>query len=376
MSSSTNNSDACYLLALSQVQGIGTVLAKQLISHCGSVASVFNAKGFQLRKVPGIGQKLADNIERARALLPQASEQLSIAQKQSVTILSYLEEGYPYRLKHAIDAPLVLFYKGQANLNAQKTVAIVGTRKSTSYGQAITGQLVEGLKAYHDVLVVSGLAYGIDITAHRACLHHHIPTVAVQANGLGTVYPPLHQTSAEQMLAQGGGLISEYPFHTPPDAHRFPSRNRIIAGLADVVIVVEARKKGGALITADIANSYSREVCAIPGDLRKATSEGCHSLIKHNKAHLITSVEDLAYLMDWEKGQSRHRHGIQAFLALEDPAEKRICEVLRQGDLHIDLLCLQTQIPLNKLSGMLLQLEFQGLVRPQPGKIFGLIRKI
>jgi DNA processing protein len=255
-------------------------------------------------------------------------------------------------------------------------LAIVGTRKATSYGMAAVASLLEGFSEYQGLVVVSGLAYGIDIAAHRKCLELGIPTVAVQANGLGSVYPPQHEPVAQQMLRQGGGMLSEYPFHDKPEAHRFPSRNRIIAGLCDAVVVVEARAKGGALITALLANSYSREVCAIPGDIRRDTSEGCHNLIKRNQAHLATCAADVAYLMDWKPGEAQQAGGQQLSLHLEDPLEKRVCQLLRQGDQHLDLLSLQTDIPLNQLAGLLLQLEFRGIVKALPGKVFALARKI
>ena len=363
-----------YLIALSSIPGVGSILAKQLISYCGSAQEVFTSSHAQLLKIPSIGRQLAKAI-RERPLLEEAQAQLSAARQQEVAVLSYLSPHYPARLKHTPDSPLVLFSKGQADLNAGKVLAVVGTRKATAYGKSATISLIDGLKDFKDLLIVSGLAYGIDITAHRECLRVGIPTVGVQANGLGMVYPPLHHDTAQQMLWQQGGLLSEYPLDARPDAHRFPSRNRIIAGLADVVVVAEARSKGGALITASLANSYNREVCAIPGDIRRDTYAGCHRLIRKNQAHLITNAADLAELMGWEKSQS-NQNGFQLFLTLEKPEERKVCEILRQGDLQLDLLSIQSGIPLNKLAGLLLNLEFRGLVRSAPGKIFGLAKKV
>ncbi len=369
-----SNPSLKYLVALGFIPGVGTVLAKQLISYCGSPKAVFDSPPQQLLKIPNIGRKIVQAL-RQEPLLEQAEQQLLQTEAKGVRVISYLSKQYPYRLKQAIDAPLVLYIKGEPPLNSSKVLAIVGTRSATPYGQAAVASLLRDLADHQNLLVISGLAYGIDATAHRECLRLGIPTVGVQANGLGTVYPPLHQDIAKQMLNQKGGLVSEYPLDTKPDAHRFPSRNRIIAGLSDVVVVAEARKKGGALITASLANSYNREVCAFPGDIRKDTYAGCHALIRSNQAHLITNANDLTELMGWEKGEA-NANGFQTFINLENPEERKVCEILRQGDQQLDLLSLQTEIPLNRLASILLQLEFKGLVRPAPGKVFGLAKRI
>lgn len=370
--SSANNS-LPYLLALGSIPGIGAILAKQLISYCGSAEAVFSFSEAQLKRIPKIGRSLAYAITQT-SLLKTAHTQLQLAQKQGVAVYSYLSPYYPERLRHAPDGPLVLFVKGEANLNANRVISIVGTRKATPYGKAAVSKLLNGLASYNGLLVVSGLAYGIDIAAHRECLRLGIPTVGIQANGLGTIYPPVHAGTATQMIRDGGALISEYPMDTKPDAHRFPSRNRIIAGMADVVVVVEAKQKGGALITADLANSYDREVCAIPGDIRQETYKGCHKLIQRNQAHLITGAEDLVELMGWDQNLQNGSQ-LKLLLSLENPEEKQVGDMLQKSDMQIDELSFHTGIPINKLAGILLNLEFRGLVRVSPGKVFGLIRK-
>lgn len=360
-----------YYIALGLIPGIGRVLAKHLISYCGSAEQVFHTSKGKLMKIPGIGEKAAHNILQNK-LIQEAEQELELAQKANITILSYHDDAYPERLRHIIDAPLVLYTKGNINLNANKVIGIVGTRKASSYGIDLTNQLVEDLSRYDDLLIVSGLAYGIDICAHRKCLKMGIPTVGVLANGLDTVYPKVHAATAKSMQ-QNGGLLTENRFGSKPDAPKFPERNRIIAGLSDAIIVVEAFKKGGALITAEIANSFNRDVFAYPGDLHKQTSEGCNNLIKQHKAHLITSSKDIDYIMRWEVSDKPKPSQTMLQLSLEDSEEQTIVNLLQKGQVQIDELSYKTQIPLGTLASHLLNLEFKGLVKSMPGKVYGLV---
>ncbi len=277
-------------------------------------------------------------------------------------------------MKQVADAPSLLYFRGNCNLNNSRIIGLVGTRKATSYGRIVVENLMEELQKYNP-LVVSGLAYGIDIAAHRAALINRIPTLGVFASGLDIIYPALHKKTAIEMLEQGGWL-GEHPPGTQPEAHFFPARNRIIAGLCDAIIVVEAAEKGGALITADIANSYDREVFAVPGPINARYSQGSNNLIKRHQAHLLSSVKDLEYILNWdlalkESKTTKQEEKIPA--GLTDQEEKVVGVLLSKGnELAIDDLSWQSQVPINQLAAILLNLEFKGLVKALPGKRFRL----
>ena len=361
-----------YKVALSLTSGVGDVITRHLISYCGSAQAVFKSPRGKLLKIPGIGPKTADSLLGRSALL-QAEEQCRLAEQRGVRLLFYTDPDYPKRLKGIADAPVLLYCQGNADLNAAKSVGIVGTRKATPYGKEITEALVADLKRYASVMVVSGLAYGIDITAHRAALKNGVPTLGVMASGIDIVYPASHKNTAHQMQ-ELGGLVTEYPFGTKPDAPHFPSRNRIIAALSDVVIVVEAAQKGGALITADIANSYNRDVMAVPGNLGQSHSEGCNFLIKDHKAHIYTGIGSLEALMNWQEGDPAagkpQPDWPDASLTEE---EKQVVVLLRhQKEMLLDDLSWQSQIALGKLASLLLTLELRGVVKALPGKRFTL----
>ncbi len=366
----THSPQKHYEVALVMLPGIGAMLAKQLVSYCGSAEQAFRSAKGKLLKIPGIGEKLADALLHSTETLKRAEAELAKAERNNATLLFYTDAAYPARLKEIADAPALLYAQGPANLSPARTLAIVGTRKATEYGRQVTEELMEGLKKY-EPLIVSGLAYGIDIYAHRAALKFGLPTVGVLGSGLDVVYPQGHRGTATQMLAEGG-LLTEYAFGTPPDSPHFPSRNRIIAGLADAVLVVEATNTGGALITADIADGYHREVFAVPGSLYNKASEGCLNLIKNHKAHLVTSATDLAYMMQWEEGAaptkaSRLSEAIPSHLSTE---EAIVLKLLTQhkGGLHLDDIGWQSQLGVSKAAVVLLTLEFQGLVKSLPGK--------
>jgi DNA processing protein len=294
-------------------------------------------------------------------------------------LLFYTDKDYPNRLKSIADAPALLYYKGNANLNTDKTVAIVGTRKATPYGKSITEEAVSELKKFKSLLVISGLAYGIDIAAHKSALKHNIPTLGIIANGLDIQYPSLHKNTILQMMEEGG-ILTEYRLGTKPDAPHFPARNRIIAGMADALIVVEAAVTGGALITADIANSYNKDVFAVPGNIGAIYSEGCNNLIKTHKASIYTGVKDLEYLMNWEENATaKNAAQIQAVakqidMTLLEDEEKQVVHLLQnRKEMLIDEISWQAQVPLSKLASVLLSLELQGIVKALPGKKFTLL---
>lgn len=358
-----------YQLALELIPGIGDVNAKNLIAYCGSASSIFKTNTNHLRKIPGIGPDKIAAITSAE-YLTKAEAILNTCEKQSISIIHYTDREYPSKLKQVADAPNILYVKGQIN-QWTRVLAIVGTRNATEYGQAVTAKIVQDCMNLN-VVIVSGLAYGIDITAHRAALKCEIPTIGVLAGGLDKIYPTLHKKNAEEMI-QTGGLISENPPGTKPEAHYFPARNRIIAGMSDAVIVVEAARKGGALITANIADSYNKTVFAVPGDLNNKYSEGCNYLIRNQKALLYTGVNDLTYHLNWEEGSSEETT-TQNYQDLPE-VDQRIVNVLQEhkDGLAIDDLSWRVQIPVNQLAGVLLNLEFQGLIKSLPGKKYKLI---
>jgi len=361
-----------YQVALSLVPGVGDVIAKTLVSYCGSAGEVFKKTKSQLAKIPGIGTVNAENIHSFKNFSAAESE-IKKCEKFNHKILFFTDKEYPKKLKHAPDSPVVLFYKGSADLNGKKTVAIVGTRKSTSYGRDFTEKIIEQLKA-HQAQIISGLAYGIDICAHKAALKNGMETIGVMASGLDIIYPSSHKGVAAEMM-ESGGLITEFATGEKPEAHNFPARNRIIAGMSDAIIVIEAAAKGGALITAEIANSYNRDVFALPGDVSRKFSEGCNNLIKQNKAAILTSIQDIEYVMNWqhEVSSSANDEKYYDYSALT-PDEKIIIETLNtvQDGMLIDELSWKSQIPLNKLASILLNLEFSGIIKPLPGKKFKL----
>jgi DNA processing protein len=360
-----------YQLALEFLPGIGDVGAKTLISYCGSAESVFKSSPSQLKKIPGIGSKTIESLGNKEAL-SCAEKVLKDCEKHQVDILHYTDSSYPSRLKQAVDAPNIIYSKG-AITDHSRIIAIVGTRNATEYGSETTERIVEDSKTLNAV-IVSGLAYGIDIAAHKSALKNNIPTIAVLAGGLDKVYPNIHKKYADEML-ELGGWISENPPGTKPDAHFFPARNRIIAGMSDATIVVEAAKKGGALITANIADSYDRPVFAVPGDLNHKFSEGCNFLIRNQKALIFTSVEDLKYHLNWnEESEAIKQQKEKDYSNLEEP-DRKIVDILKNhpNGLPIDEISWRSQISLNQLAGNLLNLEFQGLLKSLPGKKYKLI---
>ncbi len=358
-------------IALTLIEGVGPLIAKKLLQHFGSAAQVFNANQKQLLQIDGIGKKTAEAILQTNALA-LAEKELEFIEKHQIKVLFYENEDYPKRLKSCYDAPLLLYYKGTADLNASKIVSIVGTRNATVYGKMLCRQLIEVLKPY-DVLMVSGLAHGIDAAAHKESLLHEMPTIGVLGHGLDRVYPAAHRELAAKML-KCGGLLTEFLPGTNPDRENFPKRNRIIAGMADVTIVVEASIKGGALITAEIANSYNRDVYAFPGRINDEFSEGCNFLIKTNRAGLINNPQDLIYYLGWDDNTSQNKSAVQAQLPLNlNNDERTVCNALLQTALPVDELALKTNIAQSKLAVILLTLEMKGIIVALPGKLFKLV---
>lgn len=365
-----------YQIALSMVPYVGGTIAKQLISYCGSAKNVFTAQNHLLHRIPGIGSKIINAIKN-HEVIDRAYREAEVCLQKGVQVITHTEAGFPFRLKQIYDAPTVIYYKGTADLDHTKIVSIVGTRRATPYGKQMVEELISAFAPYN-LLIVSGLAYGIDIHAHRAALSAGMPTVGVMASGLDIIYPSLHRKDAAEMLRQGG-LLTEHPMGSRLDARKFPARNRLIAGLADVTIVVEAAEKGGALITANLANDYDREVYAVPGSLHQPYSKGCNALIKQHKAHILTKAEDLIEAMHWD--MDKPALNLHATLTNQPKSldsynltdqEKVI--VLKLADFNeglvIDELSWRTGVPVYQLAADLIQLEFKGLIKACPGKKF------
>ncbi len=359
------------LLALHFVPGIGDYLIRQLVSYSGSAEKIFTSPKGKLLKIPGVGESTSKSI-LSGAPFEKAEKEILRAEKEGVELVFYTDKQYPSRLKEINDAPSLLYWKGNFNPEQQKTVAIVGTRNSTEYGKNQVEELIRNLVP-HQPLIISGLAYGIDILAHKAALKNNLPTIGIMGSGIDIIYPAIHRETAIKML-DIGGLLTENSFGTKPDAHNFPARNRIIAGLADALIVVEAAQKGGALITAQIANSYNKDVFAIPGNNGSSFSEGCNNLIKSNRAHLLTSIKDLEYIMNWEAGtevKKKTKPSLEAF----EPDEQIIVALLleKPEGLKIDELSWRSNIAIGQLASILLTLEFKGAVKSYPGKVYKLV---
>ncbi len=357
-------------IGLTLIKGVGPMFAKNLLNHFGSAEAVFAATKAQILRLEGLGEVRANSILHNDALL-QAETHLAFIEKHGIQVLFYADDNYPKRLKNCFDAPLVLYYKGTANLNHRKIVSIVGTRNATAYGKMLCKQLIEVLKPY-DVLIVSGLAHGIDAAAHKESVLAEIPTVGALGHGLDRIYPAIHRELAAKMV-KNGGLITEFLPGTNPDRENFPKRNRIIAGIADVVIVVEASIKGGALITAEIANSYNRDVYAFPGRVNDEFSEGCNFLIKTNRAGLINHPKDLIYYLGWDDDQPIKKKKVQVELPLDlTKDEHKLAVILQKSALGIDELALEVNIAQSKLAIILITLEMKGIIVALPGKLYKL----
>jgi len=360
-----------YQVALTMIPGVGPILARNLVSYCGSVEAVFKERQNRLVKIPDIGPVTATAIAKHK-VFERAEEECVFIEKYHIESMFFTGDNFPRRLAGCTDAPVMIYYKGNYDLNNSRIIAIVGTRNATDYGKEITEQLVKDF-AGKNICVVSGLAYGIDICAHKTAVKNNVPTIGVLGHGLDRIYPQVHKPTAEKMIGQGG-LLTEYMSQTNPDKENFPARNRIIAGISDGVIVVEAAKKGGALITAHIADSYNRDVFAVPGKLNDPYSEGCNRLIKTNKAVLIESAADIKYIMGWDNQKVSSKAPIQKKLFIDLNAEEKILtDVLgEKGAMHIDAICQRSELPMSKVAMSLLNLEFNGILKSLPGKMYEL----
>ncbi len=360
--------DLLYRIALTLVPHIGPVQAKILLQH-GEPEEIFHARKSFLEKIEGIGSVRAASI-RSFKDFDAAEKEIRFLENHRVQPLFISDPVYPKRLLNCYDSPTLLYYKGTADLNAAKIISIIGTRNHTEYGRAVTEKLLQDLSVL-PVLVVSGLAFGIDALAHKAALRNQLPTVGVLAHGLDQLYPPEHRGLAREMLQGKGGLLTEFRSHTKPDKHHFPSRNRIVAGISDATIVIETDIKGGSMITAELADSYNRDVFAFPGKVTDNKSAGCHHLIKNNKAILLTGAQQLIETMGWEeKKQEKTKIQRELFIELSSD-EKIICRLLRENEtLPIDELTLRSGLSSSAVAAAILNLELQNVVVSLPGKRF------
>jgi len=358
-------------IALSIIPGIGGVLARNLVAYIGSVEGIFNEPLKSLQKIPGIGEVNAHRVKDKNYLL-LAEKEIRFIEKNGIQPCFYTDKEFPRRLKNCPDAPVIFYSKGNMNLNTAHVLSIVGTRNATNYGKQVCEELIQQIaERNYGVLIVSGLAYGIDIQAHKSAIKYGLPTVGVVAHGLDKLYPSLHAETARKMM-ESGGLVTDFPSGTKIDPSNFIRRNRIIAGLADATLVVESAEKGGALITAEIASSYNRDVFAFPGRAGDAYSKGCNQLIRNNGANLIEGIDDLEFYMGWEKASKNVPVQSSLFVDL-NPDEEKIVGLLRgQGELFVDQISADLTMPVSRISAMLLNLEFKNVLVSLPGKMYKL----
>lgn len=360
-----------YQIAISLIPGIGNAIAKNLIAYTGDVEEVFHQSAKVLQKIPGIGLTTANKIA-SQEVIERAKEEVQFIEKHDITPIFFLDESYPTRLKECNDAPILIYTKGNISFERSKVISIVGTRNATDYGRHITSNLIQELSYKHkDALIISGLAYGIDIEAHKAALKYGLETIGVLGHGLDRIYPAVHRKYAKQMLERGG-LVTEFISDSKPDRQNFVKRNRIVAGIADATIVVESASKGGSLITADIAYSYNRDVFAFPGRVNEEQSMGCNMLIKANRAALLEDAKDLENYMNWEsKGKPEP---VQKMLFVDlSSEESMLMNILKtEKTCNMNLLALQSSMPISKVASNLLSLEFKGMVKSIPGNMFQL----
>lgn len=363
-----------YNIALTQVKDIGSVVCKNLIAYCGSAESVLTSTKSKLKKIPLVGESRAENIieaTRKKTIFKIAEQEIAFIEKHKIDALLFTHKGFPKRLLNCDDSPVILYYKGNANLNHERIVSVVGTRNATEYGKEVTQKIIKDLAA-SNVLILSGMAYGIDSVAHYAALENLLPTVGVLAHGLNRIYPEKNKNLAKKIL-ENGGLLTEYSTQCNFHPGNFPERNRIVAGMSDAVIVIESDVKGGAVITANIANSYNRDVFAVPGKVGEKFSRGCNFLIKTYKANIIESGQDLLEAMNWENHNVTNPQPAKQLQLVLSGTEKIIYELLSQSEKTLDTLLANGNIAAGELSATLLEMEMNGLIKSLPGKRYKLV---
>ena len=363
--------DLLYALALQHVPNIGDITAKRLISQCGSPEAVLKEKRENLIKIDGVGQVILEGLSKPHHL-KEAEKEMRFIEENNIKVSYFEHNDYPEKLKHCIDGPILLFQSGNIDLKKQRLISIVGARKITTSGIAFCEKLVETLKPYNPV-IISGFAYGTDITAHKAAIKHGLQTVACLAHGLDQIYPKVHKKYMVDM-EKNGGFFTDFWSTDNFDRNNFLKRNRVIAGLSEATIVIESAEKGGSLVTADIANSYNRDVFAVPGRITDSQSVGCNNLIKQQRAHMLTTPLDVPYILNWQL-QDAQKPAIQKQLFVElDATEKVIYNYLKENEKQqLDIIAINCNLPIFKVAGILLNMELKGVVRPLPGKLFEIL---
>ncbi len=357
-----------YLLALQRTPHLGDASVKKLLNHVGSAEGVFKEKRSNLLRIDGIGSSRIGELD-AHNVMDAVEAELAFMEKEGIDAIYFREEEYPERLKHCQDGPVLFFQKGNPIMNQRRVLSVVGTRRMTSYGRKICREIIEDLAPLNPV-IVSGFAYGVDITAHTAALDNNLQTVACLAHGFNELYPKTHKKYVQPIMEQGG-FMTEFWSDDAFDRTNFLKRNRIIAGLSEATLVIESAEKGGSLVTADIANSYNREVFAVPGRAGDAQSRGCNALIKSQQAHLVTSAADIVYLLNWEVPSAPPKATqTNLFVEMNDD-ETTIYTFLKiRGKELLDIIALECKMPTHKVASLLLTMELKGLVKPLPGKMF------
>ena len=375
-----NSTELFNILALLKVEGVGDIVAKKLINHCGSAENVFKSNFQALKSIDGIGTVLIRNLKN-KAIFEKAEQELRFIEKEKITVLYYQNDDYPNKLKHCIDGPVLLFGSGNLNFENRKIISIVGTREVTSHGIDFCKKLIEDLAVFNPI-IVSGFAYGVDIVAHQAAMENKLQTIGVLAHGLKEVYPKPHKKYVAKM-EENGGFLTEFWSNANPDKENFVRRNRIVAGMSEATVVIESAEKGGSLITAIMANDYNRDVFAVPGRTSDKYSQGCNNLIKTQRANLMTSAADLVYILNWEitsgqfassgDSQSNNDKAViqkQLFVSLDDDEQKVYDYLQKNGKQLLDIIALECDFPIFRISSLLLNMELKSLIRPLPGKLF------
>ena len=359
--------DLFHLLALQRVEGVGDIMAKKLLTLLGNAESVFKAKASQLTGIDGVGSVLIKNL-KDKSVFEKANQELDFIQKNEINVAYFQDENYPERLKHCIDGPVLLFTSGNIDLKNKKIISIVGTRQITSYGIEFCRKLMEDIAPLNPI-IVSGFAYGVDIVAHQLAIENNLQTIGVVAHGLNQIYPKTHKKYVAK-VEQNGGFMTEFWSSSNPDKENFVRRNRIVAGMSEATIVIESADRGGSLITANMANDYNRDVFAVPGRVTDKYSQGCNNLIKTQKANVLTSAADLIYILNWDLEKETKPVQKQLFVTLDADEQKVYDYLLKTGKEVMDIIALQCDFPIYRISGLLLNMELKGVIRPLPGKLF------
>ena len=360
-------SELFYTLALLKIEGVGDIMAKKLMAHCGSAEAVFKTKHQHLSAIDGVGSALLKNL-KDQTVFDKAHKELEFIQNNHINVSYFQDENYPERLKHCVDAPVLLFTAGNINLKNRKIISIVGTRQITSYGAEFCKKLIEDLLPL-DPVIVSGFAYGVDIVAHQLAIENNLQTIGVLAHGLNQIYPKNHKKYMAKMELNGG-FMTEFWSSSNPDKENFVKRNRIVAGIAEATIVIESAERGGSLITANMANDYNRDVFAVPGRTTDKYSAGCNNLIKTQKANVLTSAADLVYMLNWDIKEEPKAVQKQLFVSLDNDEQKIYDYLLKTGKELMDIIALECEFPIYRVSSILLNMELKGVIRPLPGKLF------